>query len=246
MVRVNLGGMNPTTLNAPTAAAKLPTDEAPPLLQEQVVELLRERILSGELAPGHRLVERALAAELGVSRLPIRDALNVLRGEGFVTSLANRSVIVTPFTAEDIEELFEVREALEMLAVSNAAERATPEELDLLDESLEATRAAYATGDARAVAKCDQDFHDLLWKLAHNSLLISMMEPLEGRLHWLLRQHNDPQLLLSDHVALVNAIRSGDVEEAKFRARKHVCTSRRVWLAIEGMENEPRSVLLRR
>lgn len=238
--------MTPTTLSDRNSEETEVVAEAPPSLQAQIVDLLRERILSGALAPGLRLVERTLAAELGVSRLPIRDALNVLRGEGFVSALPSGGVVVTPFTADDIEELFEVRESLEMLAVSNAAERATPEEIELLDASLVATQAAYASGDALAVAKCDQEFHDLLWRLAHNSLLLSMMEPLEGRLHWLLRQHNDPQLLLSDHVALVEAIRSGDPEQAKYRASKHVCTSRRVWLALEGMENEQRSVLLRR
>lgn len=177
-----------------------------------------------------RLKERTLATELGVSRIPVRDALNLLRGEGFVSSVPNRGMVVTTLTDEDVNELFEVREALEVFAARRATERATPSELLHLALLIDDSAAAAARDDARAVGRCNQKFHDLLTAAAHNSLLISMMEPLEGKLHWLLRQNDDPQPLHTEHVALLDAIRSGDPDKAAARALAHVRTSRRMWL----------------
>ncbi len=196
--------------------------------------MLRERILQGELAPGQRLVERTLAAEMGVSRIPVRDALNILRGEGFVSATPNRGMVVTPLSRQDIEELFEVREALEVLAVRRVTERATAEEIKQLERAIAESEAAAERDDAQAVGRCNQDFHDLLTAIAHNSLLASIMEPLEGRLHWLLRQNDDPQVLHDEHGALLEAIRSGDADLAAERSLEHVRTSRRIWLANEA------------
>ncbi len=200
----------------------------------ELVSILRDRILHGDLAPGQRLVERTLASELGVSRIPVRDALNILRGEGFVSALPNRGMTVTALSPQDVEELFEVRESLEVLAVRRATERATPDEIDRLEQSIAASEAAWERSDTDAVGRCNQEFHDLLWKMAHNSLLSSLMEPLEGRMHWLLRQNDDPRRLQAEHVAILAAIRSGDAELAARTALDHVQTSREIWLDLSA------------
>ncbi|GAA1570570.1 HTH-type transcriptional repressor RspR [Leucobacter aridicollis] len=200
----------------------------------ELVSILRDRILHGDLAPGQRLVERTLASELGVSRIPVRDALNILRGEGFVSALPNRGMTVTALSPQDVEELFEVRESLEVLAVRRATERATPDEIDRLEQSIAASEAAWERSDTDAVGRCNQEFHDLLWKMAHNSLLSSLMEPLEGRMHWLLRQNDDPRRLQAEHVAILAAIRSGDAELAARSALDHVQTSREIWLDLSA------------
>ncbi|MFF8818560.1 GntR family transcriptional regulator [Leucobacter sp. NPDC015123] len=200
----------------------------------ELVSILRDRILHGELAPGQRLVERTLASELGVSRIPVRDALNILRGEGFVSALPNRGMTVAALSPQDVEELFEVRESLEVLAVRRATERATPDEIDRLGESIAASEVAWERADTAAVGQCNQEFHDLLWKMAHNSLLSSLMEPLEGRMHWLLRQNDDPRRLQAEHVAILAAIRSGDAELAARAALDHVQTSREIWLDLSA------------
>ncbi|MCS3427630.1 GntR family transcriptional regulator [Leucobacter aridicollis] len=200
----------------------------------ELVSILRDRILHGDLAPGQRLVERTLASELGVSRIPVRDALNILRGEGFVSALPNRGMTVTALSPQDVEELFEVRESLEVLAVRRATERATPDEIDRLEQSIASSEAAWERSDTDAVGRCNQEFHDLLWKMAHNSLLSSLMEPLEGRMHWLLRQNDDPRRLQAEHVAILAAIRSGDAELAARSALDHVQTSREIWLDLSA------------
>lgn len=219
------------------AATETATQDDASTRHHQVAAVLRERILQGDFVPGQRLVERTLAGELGVSRIPVRDALNILRGEGFVSAFPNRGMVVTPLTQQDVEELFEVRTALEVLAARRATERATPEELNRLAQAIADSEDAAARSDTQAVGRCNQSFHDLLTASAHNSLLTSLMEPLEGRLHWLLRQNDDPQPLHTEHVALLEAIRSGDPDLAAERALAHVRTSRRIWLETEARKS---------
>src|SRR5437899_11279298 len=93
-------------------------------LRDQVCEDLRDRIISGRLAPGDRLVERDVAEEFGVSRVPVREAIRILLGEGFLTALSPRRIVVTRHDRKDVENLFDLREALEVLAARPAAERA--------------------------------------------------------------------------------------------------------------------------
>lgn len=199
-------------------------------LREQVADAIRERIMSGELTPGTRLVERTLAEELGVSRVPVRDALNLLKGEGFVTDVPRRGVVVTRLSREDVAELFDVREALEVLAVRLATERATPEQLRGLKALLREANQAIRAKDISSLGRCNQAFHDLITTIAGNALLASMLEPLEGRLHWLLRQNDDPSLLHREHLELYQAIASGDVDTAARTSLEHVRTSRKLCL----------------
>lgn len=212
--------------------------DAPPLgdthrsLRELVADAIRERIVTGRLAPGQRLVERTLGEELGVSRVPIRDALNVLKGEGYVTAQPRRGVFVTQLSRQDIAELFDVREALEVLAVRLATEQGTDAEVRRLRRVVQEADRAIAASDTPLVGRCNQKFHDLITTMAHNALLASLLEPLEGRLHWLLRQNDDPHVLHQEHTELCEAIASRDVERAAAQALAHVRTSREICLAM--------------
>ncbi|MEO7130439.1 MAG: GntR family transcriptional regulator [Dermatophilaceae bacterium] len=199
-------------------------------LREQVADAIRERIATGELPPGTWLVERTLAAELQVSRVPVRDALHLLKGEGFVTEVPGRGVIVTRLSGTDVTELFDVREALEVLTVRLATQHADATEVARLKERLDASAEAIQAEDSAAIGRCNQDFHDAITAMAHNELLASLLEPLEGRLHWLLRQNTDPHLLHEEHVALYEAIAAGDPEAAARSSLSHVQTSRTICL----------------
>ncbi len=201
-------------------------------LSEQVADVVRTHIISGDLPPGTHLVERTLADSLGVSRVPVRDALNLLKGEGFVTQQPRRGVVVTRLERKDIEELFELRLALEVLAVRLATERATTAELKALKALLTQAAAALAANDETALLRSNQAFHDAITQLAHNDLLSSMLDPLEGRLHWILRQNDDPLPLHREHAALYEAIASGDADAAARASLEHVRTSRELCLGL--------------
>lgn len=212
--------------------------EAHRSLGEQVCDEIRRRVLDGRLPPGERVTERAMAEELGVSRIPVRDALKTLKGEGLLTEVPRRGVVVTSLSRQDIEELFDVRMALEVLSVRLATERGTPAEVQALGAVLDRARAAMRDGDTTAQAGCNQEFHDQITAMAHNRLLTSTLRPLEARLHWLLRQHDQPELLLAEHEDLYAAIASGDPERAAAVSAIHVHTSRelvhRLHFAVES------------
>ena len=219
--------MTPETPAARTAIDATSTIGATHLpLRERVRDLLRDRIVRGDFAPGDRLVERVLAEEMGVSRVPVREALTLLKGEGFVQDVPRRGVIVTVLAKEDVDDLFDVRVALDVQCARLASARATDDEIRALAAIADAADAALARGDLGAIAELNQAFHDAVPRMAHNRILASTLEPLEGRLHWVLRQNRSPEILLAEHRELVEALAKRDADGAADVALRHVDTSR--------------------
>lgn len=196
-------------------------------LRDQIREELRDRIADGRLPPGTKMVERELATELGVSRVPVREAVRMLESEGFVQVVPRRGVIVRHLSRRDVEELFDMRELLEVWAARRAATDATSEEFDQLAAILEAGEAALPDNHDGA-HRANEAFHDALVAMAHHHLLAFILEPLQGRLHWLFRQSPDDAELAHDHRALFDAIRARDVDEAGRLALEHVRHNRDV------------------
>ena len=207
-------------------------EERQPLaaIRQRVREELRERILTGRLRPGDRLVERELAEDLGVSRVPVREAIRSLEAEGFVVVQSPRRVVVRQLARVDVEELFDVREALEGLAAGLAAARAGKPELRRLDRVLADAARATARGDGARIAVLNTTFHDEIVTIAGNALLSTMLQPLEGRLRWLTSQNEHWSDLLDEHRRLYDAIASGDEARAKASAAEHVRVNREVTL----------------
>ena len=189
-------------------------------IRERVLATLRQDIIAGRLLPGDRLVERELADRFGVSRVPVREAIRALVAEGFVHFETPRRTVVRRLSPADVKELFELREALEVYAAGLAASRATPEDLADLRELLRAAASATEAGDAEKITDVNTRFHDRILAMAGNSLLTSVMEPVDGRLRWLTRQNEEWPQLLTEHQDLYDAIASGDPD----RARSHTLT----------------------
>ena len=191
-------------------------------VRERVLATLRQDIIAGRLRPGDRLVERELAERFGVSRVPVREAIRALVAEGFVLFESARRTVVRRLTPTDVKELFELREALEVYAAGLAATRATPQSLAELRELLAIAAEATRSDDAEAITDVNTRFHDRILALAGNSLLISVMEPVDGRLRWLTRQNVEWPQLLTEHQELYEAIASGDPNRARAHALSHV------------------------
>lgn len=201
-------------------------------LRERVHDTLRGRIIDGIYQPGHRMVELELADQLGVSRAPVREALRALESEGFVTVVPRKGVVVSVLTARDVQELFDIREALDVLACRRAAERATPAELAELKAQVEAARSALKEQDFAKFGRANEAFHDKIIELAQNGHLARLVQPLQGRLHWLLRQTDRPAELCEEHDALYRAIASGDPEGAGAEALRHDLANRAIALKV--------------
>ncbi|WP_062649584.1 GntR family transcriptional regulator [Streptomyces maremycinicus] len=191
-------------------------------VRERVLGSLRQEIIAGSLRPGDRLVERELADRFGVSRVPVREAIRALVAEGFVLFETPRRTVVRPLSPTDVKELFELREALEVYAAGLAAARATPEDLTELRALLASAASATAAGDAETITDINTRFHDRLLAMAGNTLLISVMEPVAGRLQWLTRRNEEWPQLLTEHQDLYDAIASGDPDRARAHALDHV------------------------
>ncbi|MEV4096018.1 GntR family transcriptional regulator [Streptosporangium saharense] len=197
-------------------------------LRDRVRDELRQRIIDDVYPPGTRLVETEIAAQLGVSRLPVRESIRALESEGFVRTIPRRGAVVAELSEQDVEELFDVREALEVLASQQAATRATKAELRRVRGILARARKALDSGDRVALGEANEAFHDEILKLSHNALLQTVLEPLQGRLHWLLRQTGDPYDLFEEHSAWFEAIASGSPELAAEHALRHARLNREI------------------
>lgn len=193
---------------------------------ERVTRRLRDEILDGVRAPGSRLVERELGAELGVSRLPVRDALKTLVAEGLAVQRPRTWAVVREFTAADIADLGEVRSALEVLAFRLAAQRRDKAGLQRLRADLDAELAAAEVGDAVRARRAAADFHQTVVGLAANELLSELEQVLRSRMRWLLSQHDDLLTVGAEHEQLYAAIAERDAVRAEQLAVAHAANER--------------------
>lgn len=203
-----------------------------PPLRDQVRDELRARIATGRIAPGERLYEYSVAAELGVSRIPVREAIRMLESEGLVSVQPRRGVLVRSLNRQAVQDLFDIREALEVLAARRTAERATPAEVRTLGQLIDSAREAVNAGDDEAIARTNTVFHDEIYRLAGNELIPEVLQPLMGRLHWLFRQNVEPQRVFAEHEELYRALATHDPDHAAEVALRHIRASRRMVLAM--------------
>jgi DNA-binding GntR family transcriptional regulator len=194
------------------------------VLREQVKDVLLQRIVSGELEPGERLVETRIAQELGTSQAPVREALRDLELLRLVESEPFRGARVRVFSEEEMIEVYPVRAALEELAARLAAANMGGD-VSALEAECEAMRDAVRRGDTNALAQHDIAFHRLIVEAAGNSVLEQSWKSLgvEGRITVsLYGTYMDPEEAAERHVQLVDAIRSENPGAAGREARKHV------------------------
>ncbi|WP_077489579.1 GntR family transcriptional regulator [Sinomonas mesophila] len=191
-------------------------------LREDIRDTLRGRIFEGYYPPGTRLIERDLAAEFNVSRLPVREALRMLRQEGIVAERASRGMVVASLSEKEVADLFDVRISLEVLACRLAAQRATDEDLAGLVRLLDDAEEALARGAVAEAHRANSGFHDEVTRIADNGFLRSALEPLQGRMHWLFRHVSDLPELVREHRELYEAIASKDPDRAAEQSVHHI------------------------
>lgn len=201
-------------------------------LRDVVCDAIRLQIINGEHAPGARLVEDRLAEELGVSRNPVREALRVLQAEGFVAMIPRRGAVVTVLSVREVEEIFEVRSALDALAARLAARKCGPEQRSALDHVLEQTRSALAADERGQLAILNTEFHGLLVEMAQNSCLHDLWYPLRGRMQWIFSRTVVQRGTHSfeEHFELAEAILERDEQRAAHLALDHIDAARRSYL----------------
>jgi DNA-binding GntR family transcriptional regulator len=208
-------------------------------LSAQAYRALRQAILSRRYPPGARLVVRELAESLGLSPTPIKEALAALAREGLVRSVPHRGYQVPSLSAGEIQEIYELRDALEGLAARLAAQRGGPELAQSLEETLNRQREAARAGDLEAYGNLDLAFHRLLWEASGNQRLRRMAENLDGQVRLLISTSAAvpgrlPQAL-EEHRVILTRIASADPAGAETAMRAHV---QNAWEALKGFLRE--------
>jgi DNA-binding GntR family transcriptional regulator len=197
-----------------------------PKLVEQVQDAILAEIASGKLKPGERIIQEQIAAELGVSRQPVQQALLVLRNLGVLQDAPGRGLQVAPLDLDHVRNMYDMRAMIEGLAFRKAAERNAARAGREGPELIAAGRDAVARGSVAAMIDADMAFHDFIYALSENPLVAPAMET-----HWtntqrvmgeVLMRDEKPRDIWQQHEALLQAVMAGDGERAERLAREHI------------------------
>lgn len=219
----------------------------PEHLRDQVANALRAALIAGELRPGVVYSAPTLAAELGVSATPVREAMLDLAKEGLVEAVRNKGFRITEITERDLDEYTEIRELIEVPTIGRATACATPRQLEELRPlALDIVRAAQ-DHDLIGYLESDRRFHLELLALAGNGHLVEVVSDLRkrSRLYGLNRLDETGRLVESaeEHIELLDLMLAGDSEGAQDCMRRHLGHVRSLWA--DGREGTPPAAGLR-
>ena len=195
-------------------------------LRDVVFQTLREAILKGDLRPGERLMELQLAAKLGVSRTPIREAIRMLEQEGLAVTIPRKGAEVARMTEKDMEDVLQIREALDDLAVQVACDKITQEQLERLMATMKNFELAVQAGDLSKIVAYDVEFHDVIYEATDNPKLVILLSNLREqiyryRVEYLKEKENYPMLIV-EHEEIVQALKQKNKERVADAMRNHI------------------------
>ena len=195
-------------------------------LRDVVFQTLREAILKGDLRPGERLMELQLAAKLGVSRTPIREAIRMLEQEGLAVTIPRKGAEVARMTEKDMEDVLQIREALDDLAVQVACDKITQEQLERLMATMKNFELAVQAGDLSKIVAYDVEFHDVIYEATDNPKLVILLSNLREqiyryRVEYLKEKENYPMLIV-EHEEIVQALKQKNKERVTDAMRNHI------------------------
>jgi DNA-binding GntR family transcriptional regulator len=221
-----------TTSNHPQAAGSTNGNgvrEAPSraLLKERAYDELKRLILDGEIEPGSFIAERQLAARLGMSKTPVRSALERLESEGFVRISPQQGAMVCELTFHQIADQYEIRTALETFVARSLAGRLTGEQVRSVQENLEAQRVNLGAGDVARGVALDEEFHGLFCEFLGNREILRVMGRLRDKVHRVILlafRANAGRMAGSyeEHRGIAEAIIRGDAPLAARRVEEHL------------------------
>lgn len=188
----------------------------------QILDLINARVL----APGTRLDEQSLAAEMGVSRTPLREAIGRLAEKGVVEYRPYQGNFVRVFSTKEVNDIYDVRRALEELAIRLTASRMTREKLDVIRSILDEIESAMARGDVETVSAADARFHDAIARFSENETLISSLEDLSRQVQIIRAMANqNPEVVSRTAIQrseVLEALESGDADESARLIGQHI------------------------
>jgi DNA-binding GntR family transcriptional regulator len=195
------------------------------VLSDQIREFITDAILDGRFEPGERIIEIAIANELGVSQAPVREAIRELAVMGFLETEPYKGTFVRKFTPEELNEVYTVRAALESLGARQAASRITEQDAATLRNILEEMIAAAQAEDLHEMVRLNNQFHETIIQISGNKLLLQLWKSLEFG-QWTILITSRSQLgleyLARRHESLVEALQTRDSDVASEAMRQHI------------------------
>ena len=197
-------------------------------LPSAIAERLRDKILRGELREGEQLRQHAIAAEFEVSRIPVREAFRQLEAEGLITIIDHRGAVVSALSPDEIQELFDIRAALECAILRQAVPRLTEEDLARAEEMLQAYEEALGNdSDFDVWGELHWQFHSTLYSAAKRGRFMSLIQTVNNNADRYIRLHilfsrNAHQHAKDEHRAILELCRKRDAEAASQLLEKHI------------------------
>ena len=211
-------------------------------LRDVVFNTLRQAILTGELKPGERLMEIHLANKLGVSRTPIREAIRKLELEGLVTMIPRRGAEVAQITEKSMNDVLEVRRAMDVLCVELACERISEEELWALKAACDNFEQMVKTQDVKKIARADVELHDIILRATGNSRLIQLVNNLSEQMYRYryeyIKDFSQHERLVEEHRIIYESLVNKDKATASEAAKIHIDNQKKAIIHRIRMDRE--------
>jgi DNA-binding GntR family transcriptional regulator len=203
-------------------------------LRDHIFDELQQAIYGGKLKSGERLTEKGIAEELGVSRTPVREALYRLASSGLIKMIPHRGFLISHWSSKEIEDVIELRSALEVFAVKLAVQRISEKEIDEFKDLLDEMRKAVSKKDTMKASCLNSLFHDKIIHASKNKELSEVIEPIKNKIyHFRIISISSPNRLkesFEEHKKILNAIRNKDSKLAQELIAQHI---RKVGLIIK-------------
>ena len=208
-------------------------------IQQAVADAVRTRVISGQLPAGTRIDQDALAAEFSVSRMPVREALRQLGAEGFVTIVPHRGAIVTALSPAEVEEIYEIRAALEGVAARHASQTLTADDLERLRKVLAAMRNEKQIDTWVAL---NAEFHNAINQASMRPRLLELIQRFREQSQpyirlYVQRLHKSAQAR-KEHRAILEALADRDADRAETAVRAHLVGTGRAVAAFARAADE--------
>lgn len=195
-------------------------------IKRAVLDRLRRAITIGEMPPGTRLLQTQLAQALGVSRMPVRDAINDLVAEGLATPAPGGGAVVSTLTTEEMHDVYAVRTALEIFAVRELATNVPDERLAPLRAIVERSRALIRADEREELTALDKEFHWALYGATGNRFLQTALTPMWAQvdriMYAILQMKDYIPVVWEEHAAIIDALESRDADAAALRMEQHL------------------------
>ena len=214
-------------------------------IREIAYEVLKHAIITGEIPAGERIVETDYAERLHISRTPLREALRKLERDGLVEYVLRRGVVVRAFTIADVEEIYTIRNALEMLTLPAIIRNATEEDITGLKERLREMDEVMAHGDIETLSPMARAFHSQLTALCRQNRILRVIEGQDEFITrfsaMAIRQENRRTQAHEEHYKLVEYVEKRDLEHLEKLMRKHIERSKENCLAALAAQKQNRN-----